>query len=110
VALTGCRPTEAVDGLTVEKLTSPGEIRVSWDPVADPCHRRYRVYAGIQGPQWPWIVRRPIGETGDTFFETQDTGVFWQVVSEGTDGGNGPHGPPTGGADGPDLGKGNSRK
>jgi predicted acyl esterase len=105
VALTGCRPSEAVDGLTVEKLM-PGQIRLSWNPVTDGCHRQYRVYAGIDGPEWPMIVRRPVGETTDTFFETTDAGVFWQVVSEGTDGGNGPHGPPGSGSDGPGKGGG----
>lgn len=49
---------------------------------------------GIEGPQWPWIVRRPLLETTGTMAILSDDGVFWQVISEGTDGGNGPHGVP----------------
>ncbi len=59
----------------------------------DDCHRRYRVYAGNRAP-WPWIVRHRVGATNATSFETDEDGIFWQVVSEGTDGGNGPHGSP----------------
>ncbi|MBP7146306.1 MAG: CocE/NonD family hydrolase [Acidobacteria bacterium] len=88
-AAQGCRPVQVVTGLSVEKL-SEGRIRLAWDRSADACHRRYRVYAGIEGPQWPWVVRRPIGETEGTELVTGDAGLFWQVVSEGTDGGNGP--------------------
>jgi len=84
-----CRPAAAVSGLAVEHL-SGGAVRLSWDPVVDPCHRRYRVYAGLARPEWPWIVRRPIAETGETALVTDADGLFWQVVSEGTDGGNGP--------------------
>ncbi|MDQ7088581.1 MAG: CocE/NonD family hydrolase [Acidobacteriota bacterium] len=87
----GCPATAHVTGLTVTR-TGPDEVRLSWAPVADACHRRYRVFAGIEGPRWPWIVRRPVAETTGTTLTTSDAGVFWQVVSEGTDGGNGPHG------------------
>ena len=89
-ALQGCPATEHVTGLTVDKTA--GGIRLDWNPVVDACHNQYRVYAGTEGPEWPWIVRRPVGETGTTQLESADDGVFWQVVSEGTDGGNGPHG------------------
>lgn len=85
----GCAASAAVTGLTVERLGGDS-VRLSWDAVSDPCHRRYRVYAGIEGAGWPWIVRRPVVETGDTTVDVEDVGVFWQVVSEGTDGGNGP--------------------
>ncbi len=84
-----CRPAAAVTGLAVERLDA-ATVRLSWDPVVDPCHRRYRVYSGLSRPEWPWIVRRPIAETGETSVVTGSDGLFWQVVSEGTDGGNGP--------------------
>ena len=93
VAVTGCRPEAYVTGLTVEKLEGGERIRLSWDPVEDDCHRRYRVYAGDRAP-WPWIVRNRVGATEATAFETDRDAIFWQVVSEGTDGGNGPHGSP----------------
>jgi predicted acyl esterase len=89
----GCAVTEHVRNLTMTKL-SDEEVELAWDPVSDPCHRRYRVLAGTEGPQWPWIVRRPIAETEETGLASGAAGVFWQVISEGTDGGNGPHGPP----------------
>ncbi len=92
-AVTGCRPGAHVTGLGVEKLDGGDRIRLSWDPVEDDCHRRYRVYAGDRAP-WPWIVRNRVGATGATTFETDHDAIFWQVVSEGTDGGNGPHGSP----------------
>ena len=85
----GCASTTAVTGLTVERLGA-GTVRLAWDALGDPCHRRYRVYAGVEGAAWPWIVRRPIAETTATTVDVDDPGVFWQVVSEGTDGGNGP--------------------
>lgn len=84
-----CRPAAPVSGFAVERLGG-GTIRLSWNPSSDPCHRRYRIYAGLSRPEWPWIVRRPIAETGDTTLVTDVAGLFWQVVSEGTDGGNGP--------------------
>ncbi|GAB4367969.1 MAG: hypothetical protein Kow0062_00800 [Acidobacteriota bacterium] len=92
-AVTGCAATSHVTGLRMEKLGGD-TVRLSWDPGDDPCHRQYRVFAGTAGPQWPWIVRRPLAETAATEIELTDPGVFWQVVSEGTDGGNGPHGAP----------------
>ncbi len=88
----GCPATEAIGELTVSK-EGGDQIRLDWAPVTDPCHHQYRVFAGIEGPQWPWIVRRPVAETTATSLLTTDKGIFWQVVSEGTDGGNGPHGP-----------------
>ena len=92
-SLEGCRPAATVPSLRIQKLGA-GQVRLDWDPVADLCHARYRIYAGLDGPGWSGIVRRPVGETVNTFLETDDPGVFWQVVSEGTDGGNGPHGSP----------------
>jgi len=92
-AVTGCRPEAYVTGLAVEKLAGGERIRLTWDPVEDDCHRRYRVYAGNRAP-WPWIVRNRVGATEETSFETDRDATFWQVVSEGTDGGNGPHGSP----------------
>jgi hypothetical protein len=88
-ATAGCRPAAAVTGLRLERLAG-SQVRLSWTAAADPCHRRYRVYAGVAGPQWPWIVRRPVAETTATELVTLDPGVFWQVLSEGTDSGNGP--------------------
>jgi hypothetical protein len=85
-AVEGCAATEHVSGLTVTRVGGD-EIRLDWDEVSDECHRQYRVFAGIEGPQWPWIVRRPVTETTGTTAYTTDPGVFWQVVSEGTDGG-----------------------
>jgi hypothetical protein len=78
-----------VSGLAIERLGG-GAVRLSWNPASDPCHRRFRVYAGLSRPEWPWIVRRPIAATAETSLITTDDGLFWQVVSEGTDGGNGP--------------------
>ncbi|UCF66747.1 MAG: CocE/NonD family hydrolase [Acidobacteriota bacterium] len=92
-SLIGCRPTEHVSRLTLERVQG-AEVRLTWDPTVDPCHRRYRVYAGKHGAQWPWIVRRPVAETEATTLVSADEGLFWQVVSEGTDGSNGPHGSP----------------
>ena len=86
----GCSSSALITGLTMEAL-GDGSVRLHWDPVNDPCHRGFRVYAGLEGAAWPWIVRRPVVETTATTIEVQDGGVFWQVVSEGTDGGNGPH-------------------
>lgn len=93
VAVEGCAATEHVTGLAVDRLAGD-EVRLTWNGVADACHAQYRVYAGTVGPEWPWIVRRPVVETTATQVDVTDEGVFWQVVSEGTDGGNGPHGVP----------------
>jgi hypothetical protein len=90
--LEGCAVTEHVSNLSMTKA-GPGEVELTWDPVTDPCHRRYRVLAGLEGPEWPWIVRRPIAETEATSLLTAAPGIFWQVISEATDGSNGPHGP-----------------
>jgi hypothetical protein len=84
-----CRPAAPVSGLAIERLGG-GAVRLSWNPASDPCHRRFCVYADLSRPEWPWIVRRPIAETAATSLITTDDGLFWQVVSEGTDGGNGP--------------------
>ncbi len=91
-ALAGCEATERIGGLRVTK-EGTDQIHLEWDAVSDPCHRQYRVFAGLEGPQWPWIVRRPVAETSETAVQSNDEGGFWQVVSESTDGGNGPHGP-----------------
>ncbi|RMG43504.1 MAG: CocE/NonD family hydrolase [Acidobacteria bacterium] len=91
--VTGCRPSEHVLGLMLRRLPG-GEIELRWDPVSDACHARYKVYAGLARPEWPWIVRRPIAATEQTTLVTDAEGLFWQVVSQGTDGGNGPHGVP----------------
>ena len=90
-ALEGCAATEYVTDLSIARLGGD-EIRLSWSPVTDACHRQYRIFAGTEGPQWPWIARRPVAETTATTLTTTDAGIFWQVVSEGSDGGNGPHG------------------
>ncbi|GEM_PF-216383 len=92
-ALQGCRPTAVVTDLQMSKVAGE-EVQLEWIASTDPCHRRYRIFAGIEGPQWPQIVRRPVAETTETTLRSIDPGIFWQVVSEGTDGGNGPHGSP----------------